>query len=209
VRFLRKRNENESIANFSPIASLLKQNNSLEEKLVAIYKWVRDLPYEVRLDPVANCYENLAYIKTNKRGSCSPKHYLLGAIYEELEVSVEYLTYPFYWYELPVIFPYYLKKLAEKVPLTYHLAIRICFKDEKIFLDATWDPPLEKAGFPINKIGDKLVNTRNAIVPCGECIIHKNVLERDAYIKTRKTNTEANFQFYIALNAWLEDLRKI
>lgn len=200
------------ILEIPPIASLLKQSKNLEKRLAAIYKWVRDIPFEVRLDTEGH-YKNLAYIKANKRGSCSQKHYFLGTIYEDLGVSVEYLTYPFYWHELPVAFPCSLKKLAKRLPLTYHLAIRICIEEKRFLLDATWDSPLEKAGFPINEMGSELTNTKIAVVPAGGCIIHANISEREKFIKTINASrgekmSQEEIKFYIALNIWLEHIRK-
>lgn len=168
----------------------------------------------LQLNTERNYRKDLEYVQIHKRGSCSQKHYFLGRIYENLGLSVEYLTYPFYWYELPVAYPNFLKKLAERVPLTYHLAIRICVKKGKFFLDATWDSSLEKAGFPINKIGSELINTKIAVVPSGECIVHANALEREKFIEGINTlrggkMSQEEVRFYTALNVWLEHIRKI
>ena len=169
------------------------------------------MPFEVRLGK-GGYHEDLTYIKACKRGSCSPKHYLLGSICEELGLQVVYLTYPFYWDELGVDYPDFIKRLAEEMPLTYHLAIEVWIGKEGFLLDATWDPPLEKMGFPVNKIGDELTNTKIAVVPCGKPVIHTSALRRDEYIKPLKekmAGTESEFEFYVALNAWLEQIRRI
>lgn len=187
-----------------------QRERDIKKVIISTFKWIRDMPFEIKLDK-KGYYEDLTYIRTYERGSCSPKHYLLGSICKELELQVVYLTYPFYWDELGVDYPDFLKRLAEEMPLTYHLAIEVCIGKEKFLLDATWDSPLGKAGFPINKIGDKLTNTKIAIVPSGKPVIHTSALERDEWIQSLKvnvTNAESKFEFYIALNAWLEQIRK-
>lgn len=184
---------------------------SIERTLVRIYKWVRDLPYEVELNRLECLDEGLRYIKTKKRGSCSSKHYLLGSMYEKIGVPVTYLTYPFHWKDLEASYPDFIKRLAEKMPLQYHCAIKISLDGQSFFLDATWDPPLGKVGFPINQIGEVLVNTENGVIPSGECIDHHSVLERNKYMKKitagmKYTGVEQGF--YSAFNQWLEKVRK-
>jgi len=197
------------IATVPSIANFLDQGTTLEKKLVSIYKWVRDLPFEAKLGK-RDYYEDLRYIITQKRGSCSPKHYLLGIICEKLGLSVRYLTYPFYWNDLDVPYPNSIKRLLKETLLSYHLAIKVHINREEFFLDATWDPPLGKVGFSTNLMGDELMNTRNAIVPCGKPITHVNALERDKHVKKfsiKKRNIKSEIQFYIAFNDWLEQIR--
>lgn len=181
-----------------------------EENLVMLYKWVRDFPF-VAMSSTGNYFKDLMYIKVHQRGSCSPKHYFLGAIYESLGIPVKYLTYPFYWKDLDIDWPDSIKRLVEKMPLQYHLAIEITVDEQSFFLDATWDSPLEKVGFPVNRIGDKLTNTKNAIVPYNDPIIHQTAFERIEFKKRllRERATKGiEDNFYSVLNTWLEDIRR-
>jgi len=186
-------------------------NQNEQKKIISSYKWIRDLPFEAGV--IGGGYsEELEYIKTYKRGSCSAKHYLLGYVCEELEIPVTYLTYPFYWNELNIDYPNFIGKLVGKMPLQYHLAIKINTDEGEFFLDATWNLPLEKVGFPVNKIGDRIANTKNAIIPAGEPIVHSNALERSRWIKeliAGMESTGVEREFYNALNQWLKEIRKM
>ena len=192
----------------------LNQNKDIRAKIVSIYEEVRDYPFKIQLDRESGdyCYD-LKYVQMHKKGSCSQKHYFLGSIYENFGLSVGYLTYPFYWYELIVNFPDFLQEIVKKLPMMYHLAIQLSFEKESFLLDASWDSSLGKAGFPINKIGGKLQSTNLAIVPAGNCLIHSSIGEREEFIKTinnkRGKISQEEIKFFTLFNNWLEDLRKI
>ena len=170
------------------------------------------MPFEVRIGK-RDYYDELKYIRHNKRGACSSKHYLLGQICEEVGLKVLYLTYPFRWIDLNVDFPDYIRNLANKMPICYHLAIKVTIEGKRIFLDATWDPPLKRADFKINQIDSKMtdMNIKNAVNPCGECIIHQSGLERSKYIKSLRTGgpTDLEIKFYNNLNSWLNNVRAV
>lgn len=191
---------------------LSQENIDIENTVISVYKTIRDVPFEVNLAN-QNLNQQLLHLIKRKKSSCSGKHYFLGLIYETLGIHVEYITCSFYWHELSVEYPAFIKKLAEKMPLTYHLAIRIHIDNSKFLLDATWDSPLEKVGFPINKMGDNLIDTKVAVKLIGESIVHKSALKREDYInkafKKEQEISNSVTKFYTALNWWLEDIRKM
>lgn len=185
---------------------------SKPEKLVAkYYKLVSDIPFEIRLGQ-QNYYVDLMYTQIHKKGACTGKHYWLGFLCEQLGLRVIYLTYPFYWSELEIDWPKSLQKLVQKMPLSYHLAIGIQSNNgRKIFLDATWDSALKKAGFPVNKIGSKLVNAQNAVALHDEPVAHASALQHDEYIrklKAKKSIKKEEIEFYTKLNEYLRTIRK-
>jgi len=191
---------------FSPL------EKETEAYIIQTFRQVRDIPFEAGLPgEMDKDYSGiLEDIISRKRGACSAKHCLLGAIYESMEIPVKYITYPFRWIDLKVDYPDFIRSLAEKMPLQYHLAIEININEKDFLLDATWDSPLEKAGFWVNEIGEKLVNTNLGIVPCGKPVIHIDALERGDYIKALKAEmvkTGVELEFYATLNAWLENIR--
>jgi hypothetical protein len=51
------------------------------------------------------------------------------------------------------------------LPVAYHLACRVQLGCRWILVDATWDPPLAKAGFPVNDYWDGCAETRCAVKP--------------------------------------------
>ncbi len=191
----------------------MKRVVEVESLVMKKYKWIRDISFAVRLFE-QEYHEKILNTMIYKKGSCSGKHYLLGFFCEQLYLPVTYLTYPFYWSELNVKLPDDIKKLAEEMPLQYHLAIKVKLNPDKesIFFDATWDSPLAKAGFCVNRIKEKPENAQNAIVPYGKYMTHNSGIERDNYIRQiRKIipNTEIEYKFYTTLNSWLEEIRKM
>ena len=184
----------------------------LKKILASIYKWVQEMPFETNLTNGQNYHEKIKYILINKRGSCSPKHYLLGSVYENLNIQLLFLTHPFYWHDLEVDYSRHIKKLAAKMPISYHLALQIGLEGENILIDATWDSPLEKAGFNVNHIKEEIQNTHLAVKPCESCIVHATAAERDNFIRRLKSqrifDPQVAQDFYNALNVWMNSLRK-
>ena len=177
---------------------------------IEIFEHIRDIPFGL-IPELVDPEELPVYILTHGKGSCSPKHFLLGIMYEMLHIPIKYATYSFYWNEQDTKYPGELRKLAEHMPLQYHIACKGFINQKWILLDATYDPPLKKAGFPINETWDGMSETLNAVKPFDE-IIHKNVKELIEYmgIKTAQlTDTEnsLNQNFFYELGKWLEDVR--
>ncbi len=85
------------------------------------------------------------------------------------------------------------------MPIGYHLACRAYINGKWILVDATWDIPLSKAGFPVNESWDGISNTLNAVKPL-EGIVHRNAKKSDE-------EKSLSNRFYSILNKWLEELR--
>lgn len=177
---------------------------------IEIFEHIRDIPFGL-ITELVEPEELPVYILTHERGSCSPKHFLLGIMYEKLQIPIKYSIYPFYWKDQDIKYPEELRKLAEQMPLQYHVACKGYIKQKWILLDATFDPPLKKAGFPINESWDGMSETLNAVKPLDE-IVHKNVKELIEYMRiktTHFTDTENSLSqnFYDKLGKWLEHVR--
>lgn len=164
----------------------------IKKKIIKLYKKVQALPlyYLKKRDP------NLL-LKKNK-GSCSEKHLFLGGELEKLGVPVKYVLVKFDWHDLPIPKEIIKKKDSS---LGWHLALKIKVKDKWILVDATWDPGLEKAGFPVTKNWDGRLDTKPA-VPAKEI---KELKTRPPEQVKRLENRE----FYEALNQWLEKQRNL
>jgi hypothetical protein len=80
-------------------------------------------------------------------------------------MSVVYATIAFSWNDPDICYPPSLRKLVEKLPVAYHLACRVQVGCRWILVDATWDLPLAKAGFPVNDHWDGYSETRCAVKP--------------------------------------------
>lgn len=162
------------------------------EKIIDLYKKVQEIPYYCLKERDPDLL-----LKKNK-GSCSEKHLFLGKEFEKLGISVKYLLIKFDWNDLPI-----LKEIINKKPdgpEGWHLALRIKPKDRWIYVDATWDPKLEKAGFPVIKNWDGNSDTKPAFPP-------KEIIELEK-APPKQIKRPENRKFYEALNKWLELKRK-
>ena len=175
--------------------------SSLEAR-IAIFEGIRDIPYAVipeLVDP-----EGYADILRVKKGSCTPKHFLLCRMYQQLGLSVLYAVYPFRWAEVEVPYPPGLRKLAEALSLSYHLACRVEIEGRLVLVDATLDPVLEQMGLPVNRDWDGLSDTRLAIHPSGE----EELYHPSEAASLRARPDGDRLAFSSALNRWLQDLRR-
>lgn len=181
-----------------------------KESRISIFEHVQDIPWGL-IPGLIDPENGPVGILTCNKGSCSPKHFLLGLLYQKLRIPIKYATYPLKWNDLDIAYPIELRKLADAMPLEYHVACKAYINKKWILLDATWDPPLKKAGFPINENWDGFSNTLNAVKPLDEIIL-KNAQERIDYVRvntahyTEKENALKN-RFYSEFNKWLEEVR--
>lgn len=181
-----------------------------EESRIAVFERIRDMPYEIIAD-LKDPYDGPARTIKAGRASCTPKHFLLGTMFEILDTPVQYVTYTFYWDDPDIDYPEDLRELARRAPLEYHLAIKAHIERRWVLVDATWDPPLKKAGYPVNESWDGISDTTNAVKPLQE-IVHDSAIERDDYtsrIKEAFTEEDnvALDAFVAALNSWCRQLR--
>ena len=182
-----------------------------KEVRISVYEHIRDIPYAIiaaMRDPKVG---PAALIEMN-RGSCNPKHVLLGELFTRLGLKVKYANYSFDWDDPAVKYPPELRALVKKIPFGNHLACKVLIDDRWVLVDATWDPPLRKAGFPVNERWDGVSDTKNAVTPISE-VLHDTIEERvkyDAGLRGLYTDEQAAVyaDFVGKLNAWLETLRK-
>lgn len=178
---------------------------------IALFNKIRDIPYmiipELR-DPAAGA----PGILEKGCGSCQPKHWLLAEFFKKLGIEFKYATYPFYWHQGKRIrYPLEIRDLMKDLPVMNHLALKAKLDGKWVLVDATYDPPLKKAGFPINFDWDGSGPTVNAVHPLEE-ILHDTPAERVAYdFGARSLYTEAEkaaaAEFVPKINAWFQSLR--
>lgn len=140
---------------------------SLKEAAVNVFGFIRDIPYYI--DP--------EHFKLDKgpdemlalgRGSCFPKHYLLGEMFRELGLEVEYFLYPFHWKDQGLAMPDELKRRAVKIPATCHMSCKVLEDGKWITVDATWNKALLGSGFKVNDSWDGRKSLRLAVIPADE-----------------------------------------
>ncbi len=176
---------------------------SASEARISIYHRIRDIPYAVV--PELNGAEVYAKILTLGKGSCTPKHFLLCHMYQRLGMLVLYAVYPFRWDEIEIDYPPKLRRLAQDLPMSYHLACRVEINGRLVLVDATLDPTLKKLGLPVNMEWDGVNNTWLPINPCDEEQLY---YPSEAYLM-RAQYDENSLAFYNELNTWLEEIRRL
>jgi hypothetical protein len=180
------------------------QRKDATQARISIFQRVRDIPYAIV--PELNDAERYVEILKYGRGSCMPKHFLLGHMYEKLGLLVLYAVFPFRWDEAKINYPPHLSRLAEELPTSYHLACRVDIEGEFILVDATLDPALEKLGLPVNRTWDGISNTLLPINPCGEEQLY---YPSEPYFRQARYYDEKSMKFYNELNSWLEEVRRL
>jgi len=167
-----------------------------------IFSYIRETEYLVRVKRVEPG-QDLEWYLDHKKGSCFPKHSILGLAFEQEGIQIQYVNYSFLWQDLKVDYPAKLKTLAGHAGTTEHPAIKAFIAGKYRLIDATWDSPLERAGFHINR---NLLNCQNAVEPIAE----SGPMTFDEYIfslvSNRKPSTVKS-EFYHELNAWFSTLR--
>jgi transglutaminase-like putative cysteine protease len=131
---------------------------------ISLFVHVRDIPYSLAVpmtDPVTAPERVLALGK----GYCGPKHYLLAALFRQLDLDVVYASFPFRWNDPDLQYPPELRTLAAGMPGAHHLACRVRIDDRWVLVDATWDRPLSAAGFPVNEHWDGFSDMKCAVKP--------------------------------------------
>lgn len=80
------------------------------------------------------------------KGSCTPKHIYLAQLLQQINIHTKFLFMPFFYSKQP--FPYIEAEPAviARMPLAYHVALKIKLYGSWKTVDVTWDPSLH--GFP-------------------------------------------------------------
>lgn len=84
-------------------------------------------------------------------------------MFRNMDLTVIYATFPFLWNDPDLHYPPQLRKLAATLPVAHHLACRVQIRGRWVLVDATWDLPLAKAGFPVNGHWDGYSATKCAV----------------------------------------------
>jgi len=168
-----------------------------------IFNRIRDIPYAIIPELIsAERYHDILRLG---KGSCTPKHFLMAAMYQELGIMVLFAVYPFRWDAIEVDFPPSLKRRARMLPLSHHLACRADIEGNLVLLDATVDLPLEILGLSVNKHWDGKSDTLLPFKPLGDEQLY-HPLEAESM---EVSLDEEHLAFYNELNMWLENVRKV
>lgn len=170
---------------------------------ISIFERIRDIPYAVTLETQDSQKGPEAMLRTNG-GSCQPKHYLLGEMFQRLGITIFYVVFRFRWDELEVDYPSHLRELAKRMPVSHHLACRAMLNDELVLVDATCDLPLERIGVPVNKHWDGFGSLVLPLHPLGEEELYHS---SERLPQPSPFFSEIETEFFMGLNGWLEEVR--
>ncbi len=161
----------------------------LTNRIAELYKKVQNVPYY--------CLEEKDFTKLFElnKGSCAEKNTYLGEAYKKFGLDVKYYLISFNWSRLPIP-SYVLEKLNDIIGK--HLALKAKINENWLWVDATWDPPLEKAGFPVTKNWEGTSDTKLAVKP----------LKIVEFEPEQKFKVSTSLEFYKELNNYLERIRK-
>lgn len=183
-----------------------------EAARISVFNHIRNIPYAI-VPELRDPEVGTSGILELNKGSCQPKHFLLAAFFDRLNIPVKYVSYSFKWQDQPLKFPDNFKEVLNGLPLSYHLSCKAYIEYKWVLVDATYDPALKIAGFPVNEEWNGLDDTKNAVIPIEE-IIHESLNERVTYEFTQKSRYNESEkllsgEFVEKLNLWLENIRKI
>lgn len=180
------------------------------ESRIALFERVRDIPFR----PTVKLYSDIdapeRTIAQNFGGS-EAKSIFLGTFFEMLDIKIMYVTYSFRWENLRVEYPSSLRQYVRAIPVSFHTAFKANIDGEWVLVDPTYDLPLGKAAFRVNRSWNGNSDMMLGVVEREE-IVHTDPPERAKYAKLRHDHYDEEqmaslIEFYEKLNEWLETLR--
>ena len=167
-----------------------------EESLISVFTHIRDIPYAI-IPEWRDSDDIIRQMITQNKGWCGPKHQLLSWMFEQLGFRTRYQYIPFRWQDQPFDYPESLTLLFPHLPSSTHLCTEIFLAGKWTLIDATWDPNLKKAGFPINSW-----DGRSETIPA----VCRNTHTPDLNLEVNE-NPGVRVPFIHKLNEWLEKIR--
>ncbi len=170
---------------------------------VTLFEHVRDIPYgyPASRDP--------GEVLRQGRGSCSGKHYLLGALFRLLDLPVRHIVCTHRFNESPLAFPAPMQQMLRKNEIVdLHDYLQIQLGGEWIDVDATWPRSLREFGFAVNEEWDGKRSMLLSVVPEDLAVAERDPerLKEELLSKLTPRQRTLRKQFLDALNAWITDL---
>lgn len=164
-------------------------HESKRRKIIELFEKVQKVPYHLLRNR-----DSRKLFELNK-GCCAEKTIWLGNRLKELGNPVKYYLIRFNWEDLPI--PKEILKLKQKRS-GYHLLMKAKINNKWVWVDPTWDPALEKIGFPVTKNWDGKSDTLLAVDP----------LEIKEYEPEEPSTTDLSKDFIRELNKYFESVRE-
>ncbi len=162
----------------------------MDKNIIKIFKYVQKIPYRV-------CkFEKEKITYKLKYGDCRHKAFLLKTLLEKQGYEVMEIKVIFDWKDLPI--PKEIISILKKSSTIWpHDSLKVKIKNRWVKIDPTWNPELEKKGFPITKKWDGKTDTKQ--VTEGKLKFYK----KEKYIKKNKINLDEAKMFAEILNEYL------
>jgi protein arginine N-methyltransferase 1 len=177
------------------------KNLDQEQSLKKVFEKIRDIPYHVEpqfIDPREN---PLRILEADAADGIS-KNYLLGLMLEKLGIPIKYYSYAFKWDNPTLILPTDLKETGKKMPLMYYCGIKVQLNGKWRLFDASWDLPLEKAGFSMKEKPDDLLGL-NSHENAQECVEHI----KKKWQELSEADIETLKKYSSQINSWFDLIR--
>lgn len=170
---------------------------------VAVFERARDIAYAypASRDPLE--------VLRLQRGSCSGKHYLLGALFRLMGVPVRHMICTHRFNESPIVFPEPMQHLLEKNEIVdCHDYLQIEIDGQWVDVDATWERGLREFGFPVNEDWDGRSPMVLSVVPEDLAIVERDPERLKEELLSRLTPRQRALrrQFLEALSKWVQEL---
>jgi hypothetical protein len=173
-----------------------------EQILVRLFEKVRDIPYGTTgsRDPEQVYLKNM--------GTCSGKHFLLYELLIALGFEVKQFVCSHKFKSFTVKFPQKLQELLNCDFLDYHNFLKVMINGKLLIMDATWDLPLKKYGFPVKEKWDGKTDTMLGVVPIQSWETKDpEKFKEDKIGQMPQAEQEARKIFIRELSAWTATLR--
>ena len=171
----------------------------IDGTLIKTFYKVQKIPYKVCQFEEDKINENLM------RGDCRHKSYLLKKLLLEKGYEAKIIKVVFDWKDLSI--PKKILDILKKSSTVWiHDAVSVKVHGDYILLDPTWNPELEKKGFPITKEWNGLEDTKQ--VTEGEITFIKEKefeKNKEEILKKYKIHIDKGeaLRFVDALNKWV------
>lgn len=188
------------------------------ETFQQIFITLRDMPFSCKkpANRTRTLNEYIEDFLARKEGTCTSKHLFLGLACESIGMGVKYLTYRFYWQNLPVKYPNMFRELLKGMPEQFHTALAVSPNNEDqskhYLIDCTWDQSLTPAGFPVNSLRDAPHHCDLGVIPHTLPILHHSAIEQWTYLQKIKSAMPLNKSvplFYDKFDEWLTSFRPL
>lgn len=144
-----------------------------------------------------------------QRGSCSGKHYLLGAMFRGIGLRARHMICTHRFNESPIVFPEPMQHLLEKNEIVdCHDYLQIEVDGEWADVDATWERGLREFGFPVNEDWDGHSPMPLSVVPDDVATAEREPerVKEELLSKLTPRQRALRRQFLEALSNWVEEL---